>query len=40
MWKTMGAYFAQTFDQSRLIYVDLRQFTSDLNQIYVDLRQI
>ena len=30
MWQTMGAYFAQTFDQSRLIYVDLRQFTSGL----------
>ena len=40
MWQAMGAHFAQTFDQSRLIYVDLRQFTSDLNQIYVDLRQI
>ena len=27
MWHSMEAYFAQTFDQSRLIYVDLRQFT-------------
>ena len=32
----MEAYFAQTFDQSYPIYVDLRKFTS----IYVNLRQI
>ena len=35
MCKIMEAYFAQTFDQSQPIYVDLRRSTS----IYVDLRR-
>ena len=35
----MGALFAQTFDRSQPIYVDLRQFTSISQPIYVDLRQ-
>ena len=48
IWQLMGAFFAQTFDNYFVIYVDLRQFTSiymptcvDLCQftsIYVDLR--
>ena len=48
IWKLQGAFFAQTFDNYFVIYVDLRQFTSiymptcvDLCQftsIYVDLR--
>ena len=38
----MGAYFAQTLDQLKMIYVNLRQFTSlhfRFRSIYVNLRQ-
>ena len=35
IWQAMEAYFAKTFNQSQLIFVDVRQFTSDSFQIFV-----
>ena len=35
----MGAYFAQTLDQFKAIYVNLRSIYANLRSIYVNLRQ-